>query len=176
LDFLHQTDQKKAVLKLRSVNNIVIAPANTGKLVINKIAVKIIDHKNNDKRSTEKIFLIREHKIVVKKLILPKIEETPAKCNLKIARSTEIPLWNPLSAKGGYTVHPVPPPESTIEDNKSNLKEGISSQNDKLFIRGNTISATPNINGISQLPNPPIEMGIVIKKIMTKACAVTKTL
>jgi hypothetical protein len=30
--------------------------------------------------------------IVVRKLILPRIEETPAKCKLKIAISTEIPL------------------------------------------------------------------------------------
>jgi len=30
--------------------------------------------------------------IVVKKLILPKIEEIPAICSLKIAKSTEIPL------------------------------------------------------------------------------------
>jgi len=77
------------------------------------------DHKNNGKRSTEQVLLIREHRIVVKKLILPKIEETPAKCKLKIARSTEIPLWNPLSDKGGYTVHPVPTPESTTEDNNN---------------------------------------------------------
>jgi hypothetical protein len=31
--------------------------------------------------------------IVVKKLILPKIEEIPAKCREKIAKSTEIPEW-----------------------------------------------------------------------------------
>jgi hypothetical protein len=45
-----------------------------------------------------------------------------------------------------------------------------------LFIRGKAISATPNIKGINQLPNPPIEIGIVIKKIITKAWAVTMTL
>jgi hypothetical protein len=43
------------------------------------------------KRSIETILVVREQIIVVKKLILPKIEETPAKCNLKIAKSTEIP-------------------------------------------------------------------------------------
>ena len=35
----------------------------------------------------------------------------------------------------------------------------MSNQKDILFIRGKAISATPNIKGISQLPNPPIEMG-----------------
>jgi hypothetical protein len=38
-----------------------------------------------------------------------------------------------------------------------------------LFIRGNAISGEPNIKGTSQLPNPPIKIGITIKKIMTKA-------
>ena len=31
------------------------------------------------------------------------------------------------------------------------------------------MSGAPNINGTNQLPNPPIKMGITIKKIMIKA-------
>jgi len=38
-----------------------------------------------------------------------------------------------------------------------------------LFIRGNAISGAPIIRGISQFPNPPIIIGITIKKIITKA-------
>lgn len=38
-----------------------------------------------------------------------------------------------------------------------------------LFIRGNAISGAPIIRGISQFPNPPIMIGITIKKIITKA-------
>jgi len=38
-----------------------------------------------------------------------------------------------------------------------------------LFIRGNAISGAPIIRGISQFPNPPIMMGITMKKIITKA-------
>jgi hypothetical protein len=49
------------------------------------------------------------------------------------------------------------------------VKDGIRSQKERLFKRGKAISATPSIRGISQLPNPPIEMGITIKKIMMKA-------
>lgn len=45
-----------------------------------------------------------------------------------------------------------------------------------LFIRGNAISGAPIINGISQLPKPPIIIGITIKKIITNAWAVTITL
>ncbi len=80
------------------------------------------------------------------------------------------------SDRGGYTVQPVPTPASRIEESNKNKKEGIRSQKDKLFIRGKAISATPNIRGISQLPKPPIDIGITIKKIITKAWAVTRTL
>ena len=45
-----------------------------------------------------------------------------------------------------------------------------------LFIRGNALSGAPIIRGTSQLPNPPIIIGMTIKKIMTNACAVTITL
>jgi len=38
------------------------------------------------------------------------------------------------------------------------------------------MSGAPIIRGISQFPNPPIMIGITIKKIITKACAVTMTL
>ena len=44
-----------------------------------------------------------------------------------------------------------------------------------LFIRGNAISGAPVITGTSQLPNPPIIIGLTIKKIITNACAVTTT-
>lgn len=45
-----------------------------------------------------------------------------------------------------------------------------------LFIRGNAISGAPIIRGTSQFPNPPIMIGITIKKIIINAWAVTITL
>jgi hypothetical protein len=41
------------------------------------------------------------------KFIAPNNEETPAKCKLKIAKSTEPPECDCIPAKGGYTVQPV---------------------------------------------------------------------
>jgi hypothetical protein len=38
------------------------------------------------------------------------------------------------------------------------------------------MSGAPSIRGTSQFPNPPIMIGITIKKIMIKAWAVTITL
>jgi len=78
------------VLKLRSVNNIVIAPANTGKDNNNKKAVINTAHtyKGNLCINIPGALIL---KIVTIKLIAPKIEDAPAKCKLKIDKSTEGP-------------------------------------------------------------------------------------
>ena len=70
----------------------------------------------------------------------------------------------------------MPTPLSVAMLNKSKAKAGSKSQNLKLFNRGYAISGAPDINGISQFPSPPIITGMTIKKIITKACAVTTTL
>jgi hypothetical protein len=114
--------------------------------------------------------------IVTIKLIAPNSEDTPAKCRLKIAKSTAGPVWYIISLNGGYTVHPVPAPISITDDNNKHIKAGIRSQKLKLFKRGKAISGAPIINGINQLPNPPIIIGITKKKIIINACAVTITL
>jgi len=68
----------------------VIAPANTGKDNNNKIAVIYTDHTNKGILCIvipgQRMFII-----VVIKLAAPKIDEIPAKCKLKIAKSTEPP-------------------------------------------------------------------------------------
>ncbi len=68
----------------------VIAPARTGNDKSNKIAVILTDHTNKGRRSN----CIPRHRIlitVVIKFTAPKIEEAPAKCREKIAKSTEPP-------------------------------------------------------------------------------------
>lgn len=67
------------MLKLRSVNSIVIAPARTGKLVTSRIAVIDIAQSSKGKRSKEISLVVREQIIVVRKLILPRIDEIPAR-------------------------------------------------------------------------------------------------
>lgn len=52
---------------------------------------------------------IRSNEIPVDRILItveikftaPRIDEIPAKCNLKIARSTEEPLWAILDERGG---------------------------------------------------------------------------
>lgn len=139
------------------------------------MAVITTDHTNKGIRSK----VIPDERIlitVVIKFTAPKIDEIPAKWREKIDKSTDAPAWAELDDNGGYTVHPVPAPLSTIPPDRRSVKEGGSIQNLILFIRGNAISGAPNIKGTSQFPNPPIIIGITIKKIIIKAWAVTITL
>jgi hypothetical protein len=81
-----------------------------------------------------------------------------------------------LADRGGYTVQPVPAPLSTILLINKRDKDGGNSQNLILLSRGKAISGAPSISGTNQFPNPPIIIGITIKKIIIKAWAVTITL
>jgi hypothetical protein len=152
-----------------------MAPAKTGSDSNKSTAVITTDQTNKGIRSIV-IPLDRILIVVVMKFTAPRIEETPAKCKEKIAKSTEAPACAIPAANGGYTVQPVPAPASTSLLVKRRVRAGGSNQKLILFIRGNAMSGAPNIRGTSQLPNPPIIMGITIKKIMMKAWAVTITL
>lgn len=166
-------DKKNLVLKLRSINNIVIAPAKTGRLKSNKkIVTKILQIKR-DKRS-HLIFKGRLILIVTRKFKDLAIEEIPAKCREKITKSI-LKLLKPWSLdKGGYNVHPTLGP-SLKEKNliSKNLILKGSNQKENLFNRGNLKSLIIKNNGISQLPKPPINIGITKKKIINKAWEVT---
>jgi hypothetical protein len=162
---------KKEVLKFLSVNNIVIAPANTGKDNNNNTAVTTTAQPN-------KVTLCNLipgaliFNIVVIKFIAPNNELTPDKCKPNIPKSTLGPLWLWILDKGGYNVHPVPTPFSILIANKNNKKLGGNNQYEILFNLGKAISGPPIIIGIKKLPNPPISPGITIKNIITIAWAV----
>ena len=49
------------------------------------------------------------------------------------------------------------------------MRDGGSNQKLMLFIRGNAMSGAPSISGTNQFPNPPIIIGMTMKKIITKA-------
>jgi hypothetical protein len=133
-------------LKLRSVNNIVIAPATTGNEITNKNAVTKIPHPNKGILCIN-IPGARMLKIVTIKLIDPKTEDAPEICKLKIAKSTEGPECPWIEDNGGYTVHPVPAPDSTNDDKIKKIIAGGNNQKLILFKRGNAISGAPNIKG-----------------------------
>lgn len=70
----------------------------------------------------------------------------------------------------------MPAPFSMAAEATHKIRDGGISQNLKLFRRGNAISGAPSIKGTSQLPNPPMKIGITMKKIIMNAWAVTKVL
>jgi len=79
----------------------VIAPDNTGRLVIKSIAVMLKAQRSKGRRFRSLARLVRAVRIVVRKLILPMMDLTPAKWRAKMAKSTEIPLWNRDVDNGG---------------------------------------------------------------------------
>jgi hypothetical protein len=153
----------------------VIAPANTGNDNNNKNAVIKTAQTN---KGILCIFIpgVLILITVVIKFIAPKIEDAPAKCKLKIAKSTEPPEWLSIPDNGGYTVQPVPAPTSTKAEDNNNKNAGGNNQKLILFNLGKAISGAPIIKGTNQLPKPPIIAGITKKKIIINACAVTTTL
>lgn len=70
----------------------------------------------------------------------------------------------------------MPTPLSTTVDRRSKNRAPGSSQNLILFRRAKAMSGQNVIRGINQFPNPPINVGITIKKIIIRAWAVTITL
>jgi hypothetical protein len=159
---------KNDVLRFRSVRSMVIAPARTGKDRRSSTTVITTAQTNRGIRSSRKP-LHRILMTVVIKLIAPRMDDAPAKCKEKMAKSTDGPAWARFLDNGGYTVHPVPAPFSTAADETRRIKEGGSNQNLILFSRGKAISGAPNIKGNNQFPKPPINTGITKKKIITNA-------
>jgi len=156
------------LLKFLSVNNIVIAPAKTGKLnKSRKAVIKTLQTNNCNLNIVIPGALIL--KIVTIKFIAPSNDETPAKCKEKIAKSTAAPECAAIEDNGGYTVQPVPAPNSTNDEDINKAKDGIISQKLILFNLGKAISGAPIIKGTNQFPKPPIKIGITIKNIIINA-------
>lgn len=81
---------KNEVLRFRSVRSIVMAPAKTGRERRRSTVVILTDQTNKGTRSKVKP-ADRMLATVEIKLIDPRIEETPARCSEKMAKSTEGP-------------------------------------------------------------------------------------
>ena len=120
-------------------------------------------------------------KIVVMKLIAPRIDDAPARCSERMTKSIAGPGVPAFEENGGYSTQPPPKPcipgepSTNIEMISSRIEAG-SSQNEMLFMRGNAMSGAPIISGTNQLPKPPISAGMTRKKIMITPWAVMNTL
>src|SRR5690606_17195493 len=118
---------KNAVPKLRSVSSIVMAPASTGSDSSSRNAVTSTDHTNSGILCSV-MPGARMLKMVVMKLIAPRMDEAPAICIDRMAKSTDGPGCPILVDNGAYSVHPPPTPlvpgaPSTNIDINSNVNE-----------------------------------------------------
>jgi len=77
-----------------------MAPANTGRDSRRRTAVIRTDHTNRGISSIVDL-AGRMFRMVVMKLIAPRIEDTPARWREKIVISTEDPEWKMLLDRGG---------------------------------------------------------------------------
>ena len=92
------------MLKFLSVNSIVKAAASTGKDNASNQAVINTAHANSGITSKFHLDPIPDglmFTVVTIKFTAPSRDESPAKCRLKMAKSTEAPLWNPSEERGG---------------------------------------------------------------------------
>ena len=99
---------KKLVPKLRSVSSMVMAPARTGSDKSNRNTVTRIDQTNSGILCSV-MPGARMLKIVVMKLMAPRIDEAPARWIDRMAKSMAGPGW-PVVDSGGYRVQPPPTP------------------------------------------------------------------
>ena len=84
--------EKKVVPKLRSVSSMVIAPASTGSDSSSRNTVTRIDHTNSG-ILCRVMPGARMLKMVVMKLMAPRIDEAPARWIDRMAKSTAGPGW-----------------------------------------------------------------------------------
>src|SRR5690606_19775200 len=150
----------------------VMAPARTGSVSSSRKAVTSTDQANSGILCSV-MPGARMLKIVVMKLIAPRIDDAPAICSARIEKSVAGP-GEPVVDSGGYIVHPVPAPYPPDEPGMKNeissrVRAGGNSQKEMLFRRGNAMSGAPIMIGIIQLAKPPISAGITMKKIMMRA-------
>ena len=90
---------KNCVPKLRSVSSMVSAPARTGSDRTNSHTVTRIDHTNSGMRCSV-MPGARMLKMVVMKLMAPRIELAPARWSERMAKSIAGPGWPEVESGG----------------------------------------------------------------------------
>ena len=162
------------VLKCLSKIIVVIHPASTGREIDNKKEVKNILQgnrgKNNDIWITERLDAFNE---VTIKLIDPDKGLNPTKCKEKNIISIEEEF---IIDGGTWNVQPAFTPPSIVIPKNIKNNESISNHKLKAFNLGNIMSDEQGSRGKGILPNPPINIGIIIKKVVNNPWKVMRVL
>jgi hypothetical protein len=118
-------------------------PVNTGNVKISITAVKKIAQGNNGIVLHVRLQDLRFH-TVIKKFKLVRHEDTPDMSNPKTTKAVlEGDKLIKEVLKGGYNVHPVPPPNSVHKESITKRYETGRMRIDKLLTLGYTTSADP---------------------------------
>jgi len=165
---------KNDVLKCLSEIIVVIHAASTGREIDNEKEVKNIlrgnGGKNNDISRTERLDAFNE---VTIKLIDPDKELNPTKCKGKNMKSIEEEF---IIGRGTWDVRPAFTPPSIVIPKNIKNNESITNHKLKAFNRGNIMSDEQGNRGKGILPNPPINIGIIIKKVVNNPWKVMRVL
>ena len=82
-----------------------------------------------------------------------------------------------IAESGAYDVQPpAAAPPVTKKDQMIITAAGTATQNDIMFSFGKAMSRAPILIGMTKLPNAPIRIGMIAKKIMIVACIVKSEL
>lgn len=93
------------------------------------------------------------------------MEDNPDRCKVKNRRSID---EDPMRNRGTQKVQPQLTPLSTVTAIAMMKRDDKNNQIDPAFNRGKIRSDDPNIIGNKILPNPPINIGMIMKKIMNR--------
>ena len=115
----------------------------------------------------------RMFRMVTMMLIEPMMEEAPRMCMAKMPASIEGPICR---VSGAYSVQPAAgAPPGMKKEPASMAPAGIISQNEKLFMRANAMSAAPICSGIIQFAKPT-KPGMMAPNTMIRPCIVVSEL
>ena len=149
------------------------APESTGSASSSRIAV--MKSAQTVSGSRKKVMPgARMLMIVVMKLTDVSSEESP-RIRSESAHNVCPRVWTMES--GAYEVQPdCAAPPVTKKDQMMMTAAGTAVQKESMFRVGNAMSRAPIWIGTTKLPNAPIKIGMIAKKIMIVACIVKREL
>ncbi len=97
------------------------------------------------------------------RLVGPDEGGDPARCNGGNVTSV---LWRLMDGGGAWGVRPALAPPSKNKGGNTENDESITDRTDEAFERGGVVSEGRGIEGVDGLPDPPVDEGIVIGRIV----------
>ena len=165
--------RKNVVPSTRSNSSMIMAPERTGSArrsstAVTKRAQTVSGRRKNVSPGA------RRFNTVVMKLTAVRSDEIPS---TRRASSHRVCPFGCTAESGAYDVQPDwAAPPVTKKDQRMRTAPGTAVQNENMLSVGNAMSRAPICSGTTKLPNAPIRIGMIAKKIMIVACIVKSEL